>query len=134
MVCVRKPPRSSNIYNVVAVSINIRISCATYFFWIIARTWRLSNADHIRNYAKLYRQSNKEELKTWSKRHYQDNKMKVSSEKRANCAALTDTYVINVMRLTKNEATSELISMKREQLKLHRLTKQLNQAIKDAQK
>lgn len=53
---------------------------------------------------------------------------------KADLAECSDRYVASSLKIPLADCPSELIALKREQLQLHRLAKQLNQVIKDAQK
>ena len=75
-----------------------------------------------------YRQSRAEELKAWRERYYQDKREGVLADKRIMRAELSDAYVVNVMGLKQHEAPPELIALKREQLAIKRMARELKKA------
>ena len=90
---------------------------------IRTRLWYENNKDRHRLYNKNYRKSNPLTLKSWSAKH-----------KKISVYILSDTYVISTLGMTKASASAELIELKREQLLMHRATKQLTKEIENGTK
>ena len=78
-----------------------------------------------------WRKNNPEKFKEAQRARYAANPEKFRAAARKASAKLTDSYVANNLVLPVAECPPELIEMKREQLKLKRLTKQLETVIKE---
>jgi len=72
--------------------------------------------------------------KEWKKRFPEKNKSHERTCSKNKRNALTSAYIAGELGLNVSSCPPELIALKREKIQLLRLTKQLNQAIKDAQK
>lgn len=102
------------------------------------KKWRDANREKVRadGKEKMRRLYEKDPLRfrNKAKKWRSANHEKAISTTRNGREKLIDGYVASALRLHLVDCSPELIALKREQLQLHRLTKQLNQAIKDAQK
>ena len=111
--------------------------------------YRELNREKIRNLMKIHNAKNKIKKAEFARRdnalhprkYYsntvawqKNNKGKVKESALRKAADLTDCYVCNQLGIHVSDCPADLIEIKREQIQIHRLTKQLNQAIKDAQK
>ena len=116
---------------------------------IYDKEYRLKNADRIRqirkNYAeqhsvetvlrvKKWRENNPEKTKENALRQRQKKpekiKIAVRNSVKKSRDELRDNYVRTALRLNKSQATPELICLKRDQLSIARLLKELNEELK----
>jgi hypothetical protein len=75
----------------------------------------------------------KERLCSWKEKNWPRLLEKNRHDKKRHRNELYDCYVAVLIRLPKSLLSADLIEMKREQLKLHRAMKQLNEAITNKQ-
>ena len=102
------------------------------------KKWRDANREKVRADGKetmrrLYEKDPlrfRNKAKEWRSANYG----KAISTTRNGREKLIDGYVAYVLRLPLVDCSPELIALKREQLQIYRITKQLNQAIKESQK
>jgi len=80
-----------------------------------------------KNYKAIYRDNQKKKRAKW----YADNPEKVLVRKDKRIIEITDSLVASYLKVSVKECPPELLELKREQLKLHRLTKQLKKEIKN---
>lgn len=93
------------------------------------RMKRAENLKEARRRAREWRKANGEKVKAADVAYYAQNRDRLLEKSRVLSRELHDRYVISTLK-TKN-VTPELIQLKREQLEIHRLTKQLNKLIKE---
>lgn len=75
------------------------------------------NNPEIRRY---YRENNKEKIKSIGKEYRKNNLYKINERKKSYIANLADSYVLQRLQIRKDQATPELIELKRAQLQLTR--------------
>ena len=116
---------------------------------IYDKEYRLKNADRLRqirkNYAerhsveavlrvKKWRGNNPEKTKENALKQRQKNpektKMAVRKSVKKSRDELKDNYIRTALRLNKSQVTEELINLKREQLSISRILKELNEELK----
>lgn len=103
------------------------------------KAWREANREKLASRRKAYYEANKEKAASQVKAYREANKEKVAAQDKARskannaamCKALSDSYVAHKLHLRVAELTPELLAMKREQLLLHRLGKQIKAQLKD---
>ena len=93
------------------------------------KAWAEANPDKVRAKTKAWREANPEKVRARVKAWAEANPDKVRAKNKAGRDELRDSYVKH--KLGVSTAPSELIELKREQLKMHRLTKQFNQLLKE---
>jgi hypothetical protein len=84
---------------------------------------RLLNKNHETEVRKRYREKNKERIHEIAKRFREKNKETLSDKQKNRIASLPDGYVKQKLKI--KNPPKELIEFKRDQLKLHRLIKEL---------
>ena len=114
------------------------------------KSWREQNADHIKTYssarnkeryaknpqhfkeeAAKWAMANPEKIKAIRARWKKQNPDSVRQSSRDSCARLTDNYVksaLSVNGIPREHATPELIAIKREQLAIKRMARELKKA------
>ena len=80
---------------------------------------------------RKWRAANLNKARAACRKSYQKNPEKARKRRRGEIEGLADCYVAETLRLPLADCTPELIEMKREQLMLKRLTKQLETVIKE---
>ena len=93
------------------------------------KAWREANPEKARAKSKAWAEANPEKVRARVKAWAEANPDKVRAKNKAGRDELRDSYVKH--KLGVSTAPSELIELKREQLKMHRLTKQFNQLLKE---
>lgn len=93
------------------------------------KTRREANRDKILTIAKDRYEANREKFNAKSKAWRIANPEKISAIAKGRTARLTDGYVASALKSNLTECPPELIEMKREQLLMHRITKQLNESL-----
>ncbi len=88
--------------------------------------YKKKNPEVAKRHANAWNAANPEKRRAIARKFAQKcNKARKASERHF----LADSYVRRVMKVRANEASQELINLKREQLSLHRLLRDLKQAI-----
>ena len=96
-----------------------------------AKTWRENNKEKVSALRKVSRAKNREKNCAVSMAWYKDNSEREIAKKKEKTSGLHGGYVAQRLGLPLAECTPELIELKREQLRIYRLTKQLKQEIKN---
>ncbi len=89
------------------------------------REYRKANREARKAYGREYRKANREARKAHDRAYRKANPEKVKAAAKACFNDLKDSYVVNALKLTKATATPELIELKRTQLQLIRLTREI---------
>lgn len=95
--------------------------------------WRENNPDKARASIKKWREKNKEKILASKKKWNKKNIDKVIAEKAKSIAKLSDGYVASALGIRIQYLSTELIELKRQQILIHRSTKQLIQTINEKQ-
>ena len=90
-----------------------------------------ANKEKVAARHRTYREANKEKLAAREKAYREANKEKVVARHRTYRELITDQYAAQKLGLKKSECPPELIEMKREQLLIARMTKELDQLTKE---
>lgn len=85
-----------------------------------AKERRKEKFESIKKIEKEYRIKNHEKIK---------EQIAINNKKHSEC--LSNSYISSRLKIKVNDCPPELIELKREQLRIHRLTKQLKQEIKN---
>ena len=96
----------------------------------LQKTWREAHREKAKCYHKVWREANREKLRGSQRAWKEANREKFKHYQRTWLEAASDTYVKQLLRL--KDAPAELIEAKREQLKMYRAVKQLQEVLKDA--
>jgi hypothetical protein len=102
------------------------------------KAWREANKEKVQAHKKAYREAHKEKDRAIVKAWREANKEKVQASKKAWGEAqsknLTDTYVLNALRIPTADCHKQMISLKREQLEIYRATRELVATINQLEK
>ncbi len=99
------------------------------------KKWRSSNAEHYSAKQREYRESGvyRSSVIESGKRWQESNKEHVEAYRKGynknRGLSLPDSYIANKLGISVSEAPKELLEMKREQVHMKRLTKQLNEVL-----
>lgn len=99
--------------------------------------WRKENLEKARGYAAKWRKENRERVNAYAAKWDAKNPEKVKAMsanwRKKGRDVLSDSYVSNSLGIALKNCPQQLIELKREQLMLHRVTKQLITTIKESQ-
>lgn len=99
------------------------------------KSYREANKEKLVAKGKAYCEANKEKRGAYLKSYYASNKDKqldrAKSWREESSKEINDSYCSTVLNIRVKDATPEILELKRQQLKLHRLTKQLKKEIKN---
>lgn len=80
---------------------------------------------------KAYREANREKVLAGKMAYREANLEKVRFQATVRSEDLRDDYVAKTMSMKVKDCPPDLLELKREQLRMHRLTKQLNNALRE---
>jgi len=99
------------------------------------KAWRELNLEKLSASQKAYREENREKVLAKNKAYREENREKVLASKKAdhiaNRKALKDPYIAHLLRMKRSEAPPELLELKREQIRLTRLTRELKKELQN---
>ena len=104
--------------------------CKTY-----QENYRKNNAVALRKNNREYYAKNVNKICAYQAAYLASNKAKVYARNRRKSSeyidVLSDGYVANTLRIHRRDVPNELLELKRAQLEIYRLTKQLNKEIQN---
>ena len=95
------------------------------------KAYRQANKEAIAAREKAYRQANKEAIAAREKAWKQANKEAIAARDKDRVNKLVDRYVAAALCMSAKDCPPDLIELKREQIRISRLTKQLTKLIKE---
>ena len=102
------------------------------------KEWGRKNIERVRiikaNASRKERKESPEICRSRNSAWYSSHTEQIKNNRAKNINDISPSYAATKMRMKVSECPPELIALKREQLQIYRITKQLNQAIKESQK
>jgi len=95
------------------------------------KAYRAANKAAIAEYMKAWQAANKEAIAEYKKAWQAANKEAIAERKKAHVAELQDGYLARLIGIPVADCPPELIELKREQMAVSRMTKQLENIIKE---
>ena len=89
------------------------------------------NAESRRAYNKTWREINADAIAVKKREYHFKNRETIAERKRAAGTALAEGYVAVALRIPVAQLTPELLELKRQQLKISRLNRQLRKTLKE---
>ena len=101
---------------------------------VAVRKWREENQEKARAASRKWYEENPEKAKAKARKQYEENPEKVNAIARKNIETLSDRYVSKRIGAPIKDLSPEIIELKREQLLMFRLNKELNATIQQLTK
>ena len=95
-----------------------------------SREWKRLNADRHLASVKKWQQDNKDKVNAYNKASDARNPERILRKRRHHTDTLTDSYVSGAVGIKVKDCPPELIELKREQLTIKRLSRQIKQTTK----
>lgn len=86
--------------------------------------WAKNNQEQRKERLSNWRKKNKDKEKEWRICYYKNNREDILMSSKVNIINLSDSYVRSKLKLTKDQATPELIELKRTHLQISRYLKE----------
>ena len=99
-----------------------------------ARKRREENPEKVRAAARKWHEENPEKARAAARKRYEENPEKVMARERRHIETLSDCYVSKRIGALIKDLSPEIIELKREQLSMFRLRKELNETIQQLTK
>ena len=101
-----------------------------------AKEWKKNNSKKVKTYFKIYYQKNKEKCKQIAFNWKTNNKKQQKVYEHRTIIQMKDFYIRKLLKqqfpwILASEITPELVQMKREQLTVYRLLKQIKETIRE---
>lgn len=93
-----------------------------------AKTWRTQNPEKVASQTERWQRANPEKCREADRRYATANRGKVLEKGRRIREAMTDAYVAGAIGVSVKVAPAELLSLKREQLAIKRMARELKKA------